>query len=77
MNNKIIAGKIVQIISINWPDKKNLLINLLKIIDNIIYITKIVTKIKISIEWSWKKINCSIKGEFLFCKLKFNQVDIF
>jgi hypothetical protein len=50
MNNKIIAGKIVQIISINWPDKKNLLINLLKIIDNIIYITKIVTKIKISIE---------------------------
>lgn len=28
MNNRMIAGKTVQIISINWPDKKYLLDNL-------------------------------------------------
>lgn len=77
INNKIIAGKIVQIISINWPDKKNLLVILLIIIEIIKYPTKIVIIIKINIEWSWKKINCSIKGEFLFCKFKLDQVAIF
>ena len=39
----------------------------------IIYLTKLVIRIKINIEWSWKKINCSINGEFLFCKFKFDQ----
>lgn len=38
------------------------------IVDIIMIIIKIV--------WSWKKINCSINGEFLFWNLSFNQVII-
>lgn len=76
MNIKIIAGTIVQIISIVCPCKRNRFEKELK--NNIIikYITRIVIKIKINIEWSWKKINCSIKGEVLSCNLKFDHVAI-
>jgi len=41
------------------------------------YDTRIVIRIRISIEWSWKKINCSISGDELSCKLKFDHVAIF
>ena len=44
---------------------------------NIIYPTKVVMRIKIIIAWSWKKINCSIRGEALSCKPKNPHVAIF
>lgn len=31
---------------------------------------------RIMIAWSWKKINCSIDGEFASCKFIIDQVDI-
>ena len=34
-------------------------------------------RIKIIIAWSWKKINCSIRGEALSCKPKNPHVAIF
>lgn len=36
----------------------------------------VIIKIKIVMAWSWKKINCSIRGEEAFCKFKALQVDI-
>lgn len=63
MKIKVIAGKIVQIISINCPSRSNRLLNLLKKREDIIYLTNIVIINKINIVWSWKKINCSIKGD--------------
>jgi len=49
INIKIIAGIIVQIISINWPDNKNRLVNLLK--NNIVikYDTNVVIIITINL----------------------------
>lgn len=32
--------------------------------------------IKINIVWSWKNVSCSIKGDALSCKFKFDQVAI-
>lgn len=76
INNKIIAGKIIQIISKEWLDR-NLLFVIGEIIKvTIIYIIKIVIIIKMSMAWSWKKINCSIKGEFPFCRLRFSHVAV-
>lgn len=60
---RVIAGIIVQITSIIWPSRSNRLLSLLKKRDNIIYLTNIVIINKINIVWSWKKINCSIKGD--------------
>lgn len=62
---KIIAGKIVQIISIIWPSNKYRWMNLLKSILINICPTKIVITTKIVRVWSWKNINCSIKGDAL------------
>lgn len=76
INIKIIAGKIVQIISIVWPWSKKRLIKVLKNKDPIKYLTIIVIIIRINKEWSWKKINCSIRGEALSCKFKFDHVAI-
>jgi hypothetical protein len=53
---KIIIGVIVQINSIKWPWRRNRLINLLLIIENIIKKIIKVIKIKIIIVKSWKKI---------------------
>lgn len=43
------------------------------IINIIIYEIINIIMIIIKIVWSWKKINCSINGEFLFWNLSFNQ----
>ena len=43
----------------------------------IIYPTNEVIKIKIIIVWSWKKINCSIRGEALSWRPKYAHVAIF
>jgi len=71
------AGRTVQINSINCPLNKKRFVNLLKNIINIKCETKIVIKIKINIEWSWNKINCSIKGEFLSWIFIFDHEAIF
>lgn len=73
---KIIGGIIVQISSINWFSIILILINLLLIMKIIIYVIIIIIIIIMKIVWSWKKINCSIKGELLFWKLSFIQVII-
>lgn len=72
----IIAGKEVQNISISWDSKKNRL-NLFDIIEERIrYMDIKVIATRMIIEWSWKKIKCSIKGEFLFWKDKLDQIGI-
>ena len=71
------AGITVQIISIVCPSKRNRLVIELKNNVAIIYPTKVVIKIKTIIAWSWKKINCSIRGEALSWKPKNPHVAIF
>lgn len=73
---KITGGVVVQINSIIWFSEILILINLLFIINNIIYVIVDIIIIIIKIVWSWKKINCSINGEFLFWNLSFIQVII-
>lgn len=73
---KIIGGVAVQINSIIWFSEILILINLLFIINNIIYVIVDIIIMIIKIVWSWKKISCSINGEFLFWNLSFIQVII-
>lgn len=67
------GGKVVQINSIIWFSEILILINLFLMIKIIIYEIMNIIIIMIKIVWSWKKINCSINGEFLFWKLSFIQ----
>lgn len=73
---RIIIGIIVQIISIIWLWRINLLFILFINKEIIIYKIIIVIMIIIIIAWSWKKIKFSIIGEFAFCKLIVDQVEI-
>lgn len=73
---KIILGKIVQINSIICSSIKNRLVNLLKNKLIIKYEIKIIINNKINRVKSWKKIICSIIGDELFWKFKFDQVAI-
>ena len=57
----------------NWFSEILILILLFFIINIIIYVIIIMIIIVIKIVWSWKKINCSINGEFLFWKFSLNQ----
>jgi hypothetical protein len=61
----VIAGRMVQINSINCPSKRYRLINLLK--NNIVIncLTKIVIINKTNKVWSWKNESCSIRGDLL------------
>lgn len=63
-NNKMILGMIVQIVSIFCLSVISIDENLFIINKVVIYITNVRIIIKINIEWSWKKISCSISGEF-------------
>lgn len=49
---------------------------LLKIVVNKLNATIVVIKIKMVMVWSWKKINCSIKGEEAFWNPSAAQVAI-
>ena len=73
----MIAGTTVQIISIVCPSNKNRFVIELKNNVAIIYPTNVVIKINTIIAWSWKKINCSIRGEALSCKPNTPHVAIF
>ena len=68
MKIRINAGKIVQIVSIFWCSNRKRLVSLLKNSVDIIYPTNVVIKINTNIAWSWKKINCSMRGEALSWK---------
>ena len=72
-----IAGSTVQIISIVCPSSRYRLVIELKNRVIIIYPTREVIKIRIIIVWSWKKINCSIRGEALSWRPKYAHVAIF
>lgn len=72
----VIVGKIVQINSIICLSNKNRLVNLLNKRFIIKYLIKIVIIIKIIKVWSWKKIICSINGDALFWRFKFDHVAI-
>ena len=72
----MIAGAIVQIVSIICPSKMNRLVCLFWIILIIVYIIVVIIINIIIRALSWKKINCSIIGDALSCNLKFNHVVI-
>lgn len=72
----MIAGRIVQISSIICSSIKYRLIILLKNKFSIKYLIKKMIKVKIIRVESWKKIICSIRGEFLFWKFRLVQVAI-
>lgn len=66
----------VQITSINWFSRRKRLVSLLKNVVVRRYPTKTVIVIRIIIAWSWKKVNCSIRGEALFWRPRLFQNDI-
>ena len=70
---KMIAGIIVQILSIICLSNKFILIYLLNIINTIIYPTNEIMKIKIKLIKSCKKISSSIIGELASCKPNWHQ----
>lgn len=76
MNTKMMAGAIVQMVSIICPSKMNRLVCLFLIILTIVYITVVMIINMIISAWSWKKINCSIIGDALSCSLRFDHVVI-
>lgn len=65
---KIIAGKIVQIVSTAWASIVLVWVSLVVNIAEIIYRTKELIKNTIINAWSWKFINSSIIGDVASCK---------
>lgn len=76
MNTRMIAGAMVQTVSIIWPSRMNRLVCLFWIILIMVYITVVIIISIIIRVWSWKKINCSMVGDALSCSLRFNHVAI-
>lgn len=72
----MIAGIIVQMVSISCPSIRNRDENEFVIIFAIMYNVIMVIIIIINMEWSWKKIICSIIGEFLLENIILDQVII-
>jgi len=70
-------GTIVQNNSKGWDSNKCWSKFKFVKVENKLYPTIEIIKIRIVIVWSWKKINCSIIGEQAFCKFKAAQEDIF
>lgn len=77
MKTRMIAGAMVQMVSIICPSRMNRLVCLFLIILIIVYITVVIIINMIISAWSWKKISCSIIGDALSCNLKFDHVVIF
>lgn len=76
MNTKMIAGAMVQMVSIIWPSRMNRLVCLFWMILIIVYMTVVMIISIIIRAWSWKKISCSMIGDALSCRLRFNHVVI-
>lgn len=65
---RIIAGRIVQIISISWAFIVLVWVSFVVSIKEIMYRTnELIRKIIISV-WSWKAISSSIMGDVAFCR---------
>ena len=69
-------GTIVQNNSNSWDSNIYWSILILKIVENKLNLTIVIIKIKIVIVWSWKKINCSIRGDEAFWNPNAAQVAI-
>ena len=70
----VIAGAIVQMVSVICPSMLNHLVCLLWMILIIVYITVVIIINIIINTWSWKKINCSMTGDALSCNLRFHRL---
>jgi len=73
---RINLGTMVQNNSSSWDSNICWSIFLLKIVENRLNPTIVIIKIKIVMAWSWKKINCSIRGEAAFWNPRADQVAI-
>ena len=62
-NTKIIAGTIVQIVSICCASIKYRLVRLFTIRTYIAYVTTDITRVRIISVWSWNEISWSIIGD--------------
>ena len=71
----VIAGSVVQTVSIICPSMMKRLVCLFWVILIIVYITVVMIISIIINTWSWKK-NCSMVGDALSCNLRFNHVVI-
>jgi hypothetical protein len=77
MNTKMIAGAMVQSVSIIWPSRiYHRLVCLFCMILIIVYMTVVMIISMIIRAWSWKKISCSIIGDALSWSLMFSHVVI-
>lgn len=56
-NRRMIAGIMVQIVSICWASIKYRLVNLFVITEIRAYVTTVITKVRIIRVWSWKEIS--------------------
>lgn len=66
---RIIAGKMVQIVSISWASVMLVLVNFVVSVESRAYNTrKLIKDIAIK-AWSWKVINSSIIGDVASCRL--------
>jgi len=70
----VIAGAIVQMVSIICPSMMKRLVRLFWMILIIVYITVVMIINIIINTWLWKRINCSVIGDVLSCNLRFNHV---
>jgi len=72
----VIAGSVVQMVSIICPSMMKRLVCLFWMILIIVYITVVMIINTIINTWSWKQINCSVICDALSCNLRFNHVII-
>lgn len=70
------AGTIVQNNSKGWDSNIYWSIFEFKQVEIKLYPTIVIIRIRMVKVWSWKKINCSIRGDAAFWKFKAAQVEI-
>lgn len=65
---RIIAGRIVQIVSISWASVMLVLVNFVMSTDDRTYKTRKLIRHTIIRAWSWKAINSSMMGDVASCR---------
>lgn len=76
MKDSMMAGIVVQNISISCLSGENRLVIFVVMFWIISHEVIAVTAVMIIIEWSWKNSRCSMIGDFLFWKLIFIHIGI-
>lgn len=66
---KIIAGKMVQIVSISWASVMLVLVSFVVSVESRAYNTRKLIRDMAIKAWSWKVINSSITGDVASCRL--------